>query len=275
MKTACATAITISLLLGQSAYAQKPPKPYSPNVSPTALATVQHGMTQHEVEQQLSARGYHQFTAVVSNVVIRCVSFYRNDVYGHYYLVFTDDHLRKVCVPPAFEMRSEPYMNSRVNLRTLGNPESRIETVLESEDLIGHALTAALRPQAPPKQSVDPGLTAAFILTRLIPRSPSQKAQEREYAELLVKFDPYAIPIGADTSNVESRLGTPQIMEPLGEGREIRYYGSPYHGLRGSSEKMWLSVVYENGRVVRVFSHDFMDYDKIRPLEVKSANNRR
>ena len=222
MKTAVATAITLSLLLGQPVYAQKPPQPGSPNVSPAALATVQRGMTQQEVEQHLSARGGHQFTAALSNALIRCVSYYRNDVYGHYYLVFTNDHLAKVCAPPPFEMRQEPYMDSWVNYRVLGNPESRVDAVLQSEDMIGSALTTALQPKTPPKQSVDYGLTAAFLLTKLFSRSSSQNERERQYETLLKTLDPYAIAIGSEMATVESRLGKPQITDALGSEQEIR-----------------------------------------------------
>ena len=269
MKTLFATAITISLLLGQSVYAQKPPQPGSPNVFPTALASVRHVMTQYEVEQHLSARGYHQFTAALSNIVVRSVSYYRNDVYGHYYLVFTNEHLAKVCAPPPFEMRKEPYMDSWVNLRVLVSPESRVEAVLCAEDMIGPGLTAALQPKTLSKRTVDCGHTAAFWLTKLFSQSSSQNERERQYEALLKTLDPYAIAIGVEMATVESRLGKPQIIEALGNGQEIRYYGSPEYGLSGSRELMWLSVVYANGKAIRVFSHDFVDQDKIRPLEEK------
>jgi len=33
--------------------------------------------------------------------------------------------------------------------------------------------------------------------------------------------------------------------------------------------------VYENGKAVRVFGHDFVDHDKIRPLEEKVGNSKK
>src|SRR5437667_9594586 len=59
----------------------------SPNVSPVALSSLQHGLTQQQVEERLKARGDHEFTAAFSNGIARWISYYRNDVYGHYYLV--------------------------------------------------------------------------------------------------------------------------------------------------------------------------------------------
>ena len=38
---------------------------------------------------------------------------------------------------------------------------------------------------------------------------------------------------------------------------------------------MWLSVVYANGKAVRVFSLDFVDHDKIRPLEKKVGKSKK
>jgi hypothetical protein len=68
--------------------AQKPPKPGQANVPPNLLAGLQLGMTQEGVEPVLGAKGDHQFTALISSDVVRCVSYYRNDVSGEYYLVF-------------------------------------------------------------------------------------------------------------------------------------------------------------------------------------------
>jgi len=205
----------------------------------------------------------------VSNAIIRCVSFDRNDVYGHYYLVFTEDLLTSVCKPPPFQTREVPYEGTVSVRRMLGNPEDRVSAVLGAEDMIGAKLMAELKPQTPPKQSVDLGLTAAYLLTKPLSQSASQKAREGEYQAFLKKLDPYTLTIGADVSSVKSRLGDPQLVEPFDDKHEIHYYGSPHHGLMGSRELMWLSVVYANGKAVRIFSHDFLDQNKIRPLEEK------
>lgn len=253
------------------AAAQKPPQDGAPNVSPGALASLQHGLTQQQVEEQLQSRGYHQFTAAFSNGVARCLSYYRNDVYGHYYLVFTNDHLARVCQPPPFDMRKEPYRGTWANYRVLGDPETRLAAVLRAEDMIGPRLTAALKPQTPPKRSVDPGLTAAFLLAQKSAGAASKSERERKYHALVSQYDPFGVAIGAALPSVEGRLGKPHVTEPLVSGREIRYYGNIEFGLSASRELMWLAVVYEDGKVVRVYSHDFVDHDKIRPLEGENS----
>jgi len=252
------------------AVAQKPPQDGAPKVSHGALASLRHGLTQQQVEDQLKARGYHQFTASFSNVVARCLSYYRDDVYGHYYLVFTNDHLARICQPPPFEMRKEPYRGTWANYRVFGDPETRLAAVLRAEDMIGPQLTAALKPQTAPKRSVDPGITAALLLTQRSASAASQSERERKYRTLLKQYDPFEVAPGAALALVESRLGKPQVTELLESGREIRHYGNVEFGLSASRELMWLAVVYEGGKVVRVYSHDFVDHDKIRPLEEKA-----
>jgi hypothetical protein len=231
------------------------------------LAGLQHGLTQQQVEEQLKAGGYHQFTAAFSNGVVRCVSYYRNDVYGHYYLVFTNDHLARICQPPPFELREEPYRGTRAVRRVLGNPEARVAVVLDAEDMIGPRLSAALKSQMLPKRSVDPGLTVAFLLAKASAIAGSNSERERKFLALVKQYDPYRIAPGSLLTSVEGRLGKPHVTESLEGRREIRYYGNIEFGLSGRRELMWLAVVYEDGRVVRVYSHDFVDHDKIKRLE--------
>jgi len=259
------TAVSLLVAIGISAAAE------SPNVPPGALANLQHGLTQEQVEEQLKARGDHEFTAALSNGVARCVSYYRNDVDGHYYVVFTNNHLAQICRPPPFEMRRESYNGTWANYRALGDPETRLAAVLRAEDMIGPRLTAAVKPQTPPKRSIDPGLTAAFLLAQKSMNAASQAERELKFSALVKQFDPSQIALGSALTSVESRLGKPHITHSLDGGREMRYYGNIEFGLRASRELMWLSVVYEDGKVIRVFSRDFVDHDKIRPLEEKSS----
>jgi hypothetical protein len=100
-------------------------------------------------------------------------------------------------------------------------------------------------------------------------RGPVGLKNNRKLA-LVKQFDPSQIALGSALTLVESRLGKPHLTDSLDGGREMRYYGNIEFGLSASRELMWLSVVYEDGKVIRVFSRDFFDHDKIRPLEEKS-----
>jgi hypothetical protein len=242
------------------------------NVPTKALAGLSHGMTQIQVEDALGARGNHEFTTVGSNTTIRCIAYYRSEVFGKYYLVFTNDYLSAVCEPPPFQMRRVPYEGSWSNESVLGDPEVRIAKVLSAPDMIGPALVAALKPATPPKRSWDPGLTAAYLLTRKLFTDKTQEAQrESAYRALLEKYDPFRIDLGITLQVVEARLGKPRITEALDVDREMRYYGSVEYGLMGSRKLMWMVLVVDKGKVIRVFTDDFVDYEKVRKLEEKSA----
>jgi|ERR1043166_7147441 hypothetical protein len=141
--------------------------------------------------------------------------------------------------------------------------------------MIGPVLTAALKPQTPPKQSVDPGLAGAFLLAQKSTSAASKSERERKFLALVKQYDPYQIAPGSALASVEGQLGKPHITEFLSGGPEIRYYGNIEFGLSASRELMWLSVVYEDAKVVRVFSRDFVDQDKIRPLEEKNFTKER
>ena len=238
------------------------------NVPLEALRNLTAGMRESDVETELGKRGNHQFSAQWSNSVIRCVAYHQCNVYGKYYLVFTNRCLSAICDPPRKEMVRVPYRGSWLNKSILGDPEVRISRVLESTNLLGTAFGVASKRDGKANRSIDPGLTAAYALTKsLCAGNAREKERAKTYATLLDKYDPYKIELGTDILAVEQRLGTPQITLSLGMETEMRYYGSIEYGLRACRELMWLAVVYDKGKVIRVFSEDFLDYDKIRDLE--------
>jgi|GEM_PF-1880345 len=238
------------------------------NVPTEALAGLSHGMTELQVVDALGARGIHQFTALRSNSIIRCKAYYRSEMFGKYYVVFTNNHLLAICEPPPFKMQLVSYQGSWSNRRVLGNPEERIAQVLDASDIIGSALFAKLKPSTRTKRSWDPGLTAAYLLTRKLFADKKREAErEAAYTALLDRYDPIGIDLGATVEMIEARLGTSHITQALEMDREMRYYGSIEYGLTGNRELMWLAIVYDKGKVIRVFSDDFIDHEKIRAIE--------
>ncbi len=240
------------------------------NVPNEALASLSHGISENDVEKILKARGNHQFTAILSNITVRCTAYYRSEVYGEFYLVFTNSYLASICEPPPFKFQEIPYQGTVAVQRILGDPEDRIVKVLNSPDIIGHKLKSLLKPRKRVKKSSDPGLTAAYLLTKMLFTDKKREAQRKiEYERLLDLYDPFQIPLGAPLQDIESHLGKPHIIQTLGENREMRYYGSIKYGLLASRALMWLTVVFDDSKVVRVFSHDFVDHEKIKALEQK------
>lgn len=237
------------------------------NVPTEALRSLSHGMTEHEVEAALGARGVHQATALISNDIIRVTAYFRSEIYGMYYLVFVNQILTKVCEPPPFEMGVRRFGDHPPSaVRLLADPETRLAEVLAAEDMIGPELAAALQPAERRKRRGDPGLSAALFLTRLIFRDRTAEAQEeRDYKAILDRFDPFKVMVGSHVDTIESRLGSPHIQNIHEDGRDFRYYG--HLSFRGTRELQWLCIVYSNGTASRVFSSQFIDWNIIRTLE--------
>ncbi|MGI6099662.1 MAG: hypothetical protein GX174_02835 [Lentisphaerae bacterium] len=121
-------------------------------------------------------------------------------------------------------------------------------------------------------------MAAAIVLTILggpallhVPAANETKAREarreRTYRALLEKYDPFGLELGATLKAVEARLGPPAITARLDADCEMRYYGSVEHGLMGNRNLMWLVLVFDKDKVIRIFADDFVDYGKIKKLE--------
>ena len=122
------------------------------------------------------------------------------------------------------------------------------------------------------------GMAAAIVLTILggpallhVPAANETNAREarreRTYRALLEKYDPFGLELGATLKAVEARLGPPAITARLDADCEMRYYGSVEHGLMGNRNLMWLVLVFDKDKVIRIFADDFVDYGKIKKLE--------
>lgn len=247
----------------------EPVRETSCTVTSQSLLTLERGMDEAEVEGKLGKRGKHQFTAQIPDGTARCVEYWRDGISGRYWLVFTNGCLARVCHPLQRRMRQEKYGDSWCARSVSEDPERQIQRVLEAPDLLGDSLQKELEtPIAATKPSVDPGLTVVAAVTKFLSplfRNPiAEKRQAREWNRLLALYDPFAVSLGQTPGDVESRLGTPCFIEDMGEGKEARGYGSMKHALPGSErEFVWLVVVYAEGKSLRVFSSDFIDFDKI------------
>ena len=239
-----------------------------PRVSVESLAEIREGMSFAEVEDIFGSPGRHQFTVSIDGKEIRCVTHYRSGQYGRVYFVFENDRLLAASHPPPFEQKTVPYRNTLSVRRVYGDPQDVVQQVLNSDNLIGPELVAALKPLPAPKTRVDPGLTAAYLVTRIFTGGKARESKRRETLNrLLDRFDPFQIDLGMMQDDVEARLGKPKIIEALEDGTEKRYYGSIDYGLSYSRERMWLTVDFKDAEVIRVYTNDFLNFHKIRELE--------
>jgi hypothetical protein len=226
-----------------------------------------------EVSQHLGMTGRHQFTMEKEGKVVRCVSYYRNDVYGCCYLVFVDDRLKSVCTPPPIKMvgRHGPY--GIVMHAMIGNPEDQAARVLKAPNLLGDPLKKAMRPAPRPKESTDLGLTAAFLLAGNASGPAAPGPLELEQQRLAKMLDPWQVALGTTREEAERRLGRSRLREEFVPGRELHYYGPPASASPQvfRQDALWLCVLYSDGKAVAVFSRQFVDDEKLDRLQEKTT----
>ncbi|HTD67451.1 MAG TPA: hypothetical protein VK846_13065 [Candidatus Limnocylindria bacterium] len=209
----------------------------------------------------MDAKPQHEFTAKRGGHVNRCVSYRFEQEHGSYsrYFVFTNEMLAKICARPAFGF--ERVAGSE--RPQYGDPEARMATVLSAIDPTGNGLVESI-PRFPAQKGSEPmNVLSAFIFTAPL---WLMAADEAGYESRLLaqKFNLQRVRIGNRVDEVEAVFGDAALIEPHGDGREFRYYGSI---IRGANSVAWMLVVYENGAAVRVFTNDFFDKNKVAEFE--------
>lgn len=230
-------------------------------VAVDSLLHLERGQSQEKLEKLFGTPARHEFTARIDDCLLRGTSF-SFDSKGRYYFVFTNDSLAKICEVTPFEFRRVPYKDTWREIPVRTDPERRLEKVLDSPDLVGPALSESLRRRGTPPKSGSMNVLPAFIIAAPFwaAAAPLRAEQREEVEALAKKFDPQKVKVGMSAERVEEMFGKPHVTDLTGEQRESRYYGS---ARLGENPLLWISVVFENGRVVRVFSGDFFDMDKI------------
>lgn len=247
-------------------------------VRSTVLATLQHDMTQEEVAGLLGNFGKHQFTAILSNGTVQCVQYTRDEMYGRYFIVFLDGKLKSICHPPLGRTREERRIangGSWSVSRVFEAPEKHIQEILDAPDLTGENLKTEMKVLPKERSShIDFGLTAVAATTQVV--SPlfsnpfSARRRRNEWMHLLEKYNPFSFDVGMSREQIEARLGESHLVEELGNGNEFRLYGAgAYTQPGGEREFVWIGFVFEAGKTIRIFSRDFLDFDRVTLLGLR------
>ena len=236
-------------------------QPRTVSVNREIVIHLQRGISENDLQATLRTPPTHEFTARTPTNVIRCVSYCFGKPRLKYYFVFFDGTLAKVCEPPPFEYGFVPYKGAKLSVRKPWTPEERMLAVLRSLDLQGEAFEQSLTRRDVAKASRSKNVLPAFFIVApaWIATAPIRGLNRLQVESLADKFAPDRIHLGMQASEVEKRFGDPKTTDNLDDGREIRYYGSPKLGV---NPLLWVSVVFEGDRVIRIFSDDFFDTDK-------------
>jgi hypothetical protein len=230
-----------------------------------SLLHLGRGLSQQSIEEVFGSKARHEFTARIEDRLYRCVSF-SFDSKGRYYFVFTNDALAKICELPKREFRRVPYRDKWLEYPDRSDPEKRMRETLDSPDLTPAALAESLQRRVAARQGDSLNVLPAFVIgAPFWAATAPLRAKERVEIEALAKkYDPQRVVPEMSIEQVDAMFGDPAFKESMDTRREIRYYGS--HKL-GADPLLWISVVFDEGRAVRVFSDDFFDLEKIFPKQ--------
>ena len=179
--------------------------------------------------------------------------------------IFTNGVLSRVVFSPT----------NRVVFSDLGSqrdpPDFRIPDVLASTNSVSlDNIKKRPRPANPPKQSVDWGLTAAYLLVRTVctpvslftSKTPKSQPLPDADDERLARFNPFTVPLGGSREECERRIGKPLIAPPNAARDGLFIYGET-PAFSENEKRCVLGVEYRNGRAIRVVTLNLLDWEAL------------
>ena len=249
----------ISTLILSACSAERPPPEGAVNLN--TLLALERGTSLDNVCSALRMSGKHECSALIDKTRYLFIYFAFEQPHVGFYLIFTNEHLKAVVDPPKPEFEKVPYKDTVREIPKPVDPEKRIKIVLDSADLSQEEVKLRIR-QAMPKSASSLNMLPAFLIASplFLARSGEIEGDYRTNAELAKKFDPVKLAVGAELGDVERAFGKPYRVIRDSEERVVQVYGSPVSlRINPSYRFSWVTVVLENGKVVRILSNHFFD----------------
>jgi len=228
------------------------------------IGELKKGITKEQVEEILGTNAQHEFTAILEGDRFHCISYSFVKYYINYFFTFKNEKLFSIIEYPPFEYDLVPYIGtSKQQVRKPWTPEERIKKVLESENLLGEAFVQSLEKsvskykKTPVSYNQLPALV--MIAPLILMDTPNRRKEAELNAQLIEKYDPDKIDIGMTDQEVNDALGEPHHSRALSPGKVLHVYGEEASLRKLAQENWfsWIAVVFEDGRVTRIFSHSF------------------
>jgi len=236
-------------------------KPPETAVRLEAFLALERGTLLEDVRTTLGMPGRHEFSAVVEETRYLSLYFAFEEPYVGFYLVFTNEHLKAVVDPPKPEFYRVPYKDTVREIPKPFDAENRLKAVLAFNDLSREEIDQRIR-LAIPKGASSLNMRPAFILASplYLAKSGEIEADYRTNADLAKRFDPLKVELGDQIEDVEKVFGKPYDVIKESEERVVHVYGSPVSlRINPAFRFSWVTLVFENGKVVRVLSNHFFD----------------
>ncbi len=231
------------------------------HVSLSAFSNMRRGISVNEVQQLLKSPGEHQFTALHENLEYLCRYFLFDEPRVSFYLIFTNNHLKAVVDRPKTEFDRVPYKGSFREIPKPVDSENQMQSVLTANDLSKTEIEDRMRNAIPKGKESLNILPAFIILAPLFALKAGEINQDyRRNKQFAEKFDPLKVKLGSSPKDLEAVFGTPFRTKEISPGEWVQIYGSDVPlRINPSARFSWVSAVFENGKVTRVFSHLLFD----------------
>jgi len=222
------------------------------------VSNISAGQSYGQVQQALAGPGTHEFTLMVDNEHLLCVSYAFGHPANRFYFVMQHDRLIRLTRPPPFanRIKTDPD-GARVSVLLPVNPEDRLKDVMSSDNLLGRDLKQEIYGGASATPS---NLGPAAGLVGMV-NAAGRAEVERQYkrnGELKRHFDPFVIDLGMTADQVVAHYGEALQTETSSDGSIIAVYGKREDLPEVNDDLFsWLLVKYQDNRVASVYSHDF------------------
>ena len=246
-----------------------------PSIPNNVGSKIKHGMSENDIFKLMNSSGKHQFFTTYSNVQARCVEYVHPNCYAGFYFVFTNSVLAFVCSPPEYDFidiydKKGNYVYTKADL---SDPQKRIRDVFNSEDLLLQKdFEVLMRPPEKPKQSIDWGLTIAYLAVSPLKLLAKKEKSKIDYIQLARKhiFLLSKISINMKRDEIESLFGKPKMIH-ANHHETFYFYGDQAKLANEYAYFYWVSITYVKDRVTNIFSSDFLDKGEIDSHLLKST----
>lgn len=249
---------------------------------------IEWGMTRSALEQSVGGPGQHQFRAIYEDIIYECMSYEIIDESYKYYFVFKENSLASIHTASKFwggvhSFRRYGEGSSYTKERTW-NTKERIEQIITAPtleiDLFLYQLDRLIKESKRKKRksfhsNIWPIAIAAVPFYPL--GALSLGNLKRKQHKWRSQFDPEKVQLGMTEPEVIEELGVPSF-ETLDGDVETLSFGPKSTTAKGrpetfwlrrtGDERFWVSVSFENDRVVGIHSDDLFNRWEI----VKSEN---
>jgi hypothetical protein len=238
---------------------------YGSKLTVEVLTNLTRGISLVDLAAKTGIAPQHQFAAKLGTNDFLCVKLSFESPRGYFYFLFRDGSLTAVLNRPwRVEFETNTYRGKPWQIPKARDPEAQLMKTVQGLDLspgeIFEKFQEWSKNEIVAAKGKEPGnILPAFIITERLSK-PKRIAAEREAASLAEQFDAFKIKLGASTNELKLVLGDPVRTINNGSNCLVQIYGAKLPpNVPAVTPSVWISVLLCDGKVIRIFSHDFFD----------------